>query len=351
MFPIGPLDGFQNTLFDLFQTVDLNGYSLNISLQDGTYDLGATGSVLAGALPGQASAGSVLISGGPGAIITASGGVTIAVLHSGTKVQFDGGLTIQNTGGGDCLRVADNAYVELGFVSWGQAGDTQIDVGITGDAFLFKNYNIVGDSPKHIKVQGCGGIEFYNLTCTAVGARTFSTAFIHAFDYGSAQTANVVYSGTFNGQRYLVESGGSIDPFGGGENYFPGTSAGKNKGGWYDSKFAAPQIGFGPGSGGTVTQLTSKSTAVTINTTNGTITTNNAALGANTVVSFQVNDSFVSATDTITVTQQTGTGGGYGIFVSAVVNGAFQISILNITAGPLSDAIAINFNIMKVQNS
>ena len=50
-------------------------------------------------------------------------------------------------------------------------------------------------------------------------------------------------------------------------------------------------IGYTTGAGAAVTQLTSRSTGVTINANSGTITTNNAALLAETSVSFVVTNS------------------------------------------------------------
>jgi hypothetical protein len=52
------------------------------------------------------------------------------------------------------------------------------------------------------------------------------------------------------------------------------------------SQGATQGIGYATGAGGTVTQATSKSTAVTLNTVTGAITMNNAALAAATIVSF-----------------------------------------------------------------
>ena len=53
----------------------------------------------------------------------------------------------------------------------------------------------------------------------------------------------------------------------------------------------------GPTTGGTVTQATNKSTAVTLNAESGQITMNNAALAAAAEVSFTVNNDKVAATD------------------------------------------------------
>lgn len=107
-------------------------------------------------------------------------------------------------------------------------------------------------------------------------------------------------------------------------------------------------LGYGTGSGGTVTQLTSKSTGVTLHKTNGQIVVNAAALGATTTVAFQVLNNTVAATDNVLLTLQTGgTANAYQIWVRALGAGAFDIAIRNLTGGSLSESITIGFAVIK----
>lgn len=95
---------------------------------------------------------------------------------------------------------------------------------------------------------------------------------------------------------------------------------------------------------GTVTQGTSKSTGVTVNAASGTITMHNASLAAAAEVSFTVTNDKVKATDVPCIAIKSGaTAGAYSISVDAVADGSFQISISNLTAGALGEAIVINF--------
>jgi len=105
-------------------------------------------------------------------------------------------------------------------------------------------------------------------------------------------------------------------------------------------------LGYGTGSGGTVTQATSKSTAVTLNKPTGQITMNAAALGATTSVFFDVNDSLVAATDNVLLTLSNFSALNYTIkcFVAA---GKFTVILKNETAGSLSEAVVFNFAIIK----
>lgn len=107
-------------------------------------------------------------------------------------------------------------------------------------------------------------------------------------------------------------------------------------------------LGYGVGSGGTVTQATSKSTAVTLNKPSGQITMNNASLAAGARASFSVFNALVSASDTVVVNPAYA--GGIGLNYSVVASpasGSFVISLKNESAVSLSDAVVLNFAVLK----
>ena len=109
-------------------------------------------------------------------------------------------------------------------------------------------------------------------------------------------------------------------------------------------------LGYGTGSGGTVTQATSKSTAVTLNKPTGQITLNNSALGANSVAQFSCSNSLCADKDTV-VTSLTSVGGvpslnNYQIN-SYATSGIIYFGIRNTSAGSLSEAVVFNFAIIK----
>lgn len=111
-------------------------------------------------------------------------------------------------------------------------------------------------------------------------------------------------------------------------------------------------FGYGAGVGGAVTQLTSKATGVTLSKICGQITMNNAALAAATTVSFTVTNTTVAATDTIIANIASGgTVGSYTLTVAAVAAGSFQLSLRNESAGSLSEAVVINFAVIKSVNA
>lgn len=107
-------------------------------------------------------------------------------------------------------------------------------------------------------------------------------------------------------------------------------------------------IGYGTGSGGTVTQATSKSTGVTLNKPSGQITTAADALAANTAVSFTLTNDKIAANDIPRIVIKSGaTAGAYVVQVDAVAAGSCSISIRNMTAGSLSETLVLQFNIEK----
>ena len=105
------------------------------------------------------------------------------------------------------------------------------------------------------------------------------------------------------------------------------------------------QIGYTAAAQGTVTQATDKSTAVTLNKPAGRITMNNASLATATNATFTLNNSFISANDTVILTISGGqaTPGSYNVFANALAAGTVSITLRNISGGSLSEAIVINF--------
>ena len=107
------------------------------------------------------------------------------------------------------------------------------------------------------------------------------------------------------------------------------------------------KIGYYAGLGGTVTQATSKSTGVTLDTLCGQITMNNAALAAAAEVTFTITNSTISSTDCVIVNHgSAGTAGAYAVSANSIANGSFAITVSNLSAGSLSEAIVLNFAVV-----
>jgi hypothetical protein len=107
-------------------------------------------------------------------------------------------------------------------------------------------------------------------------------------------------------------------------------------------------LGYGTGSGGTVTQATSKSTAVTLNKPTGQITMDAAALLPATQVGFTLNNSLLTINDIVVLNMDgfSGTSDFYNLWAAPITGGTY-IFVKNISTGSLSEAIRIHFAIIK----
>jgi hypothetical protein len=119
----------------------------------------------------------------------------------------------------------------------------------------------------------------------------------------------------------------------------------------FSTVYATAEIGYAASGQGTVTQITSKSTGVTLNKSAGRITMHDAALAAGAAVSFILTNSTISINDTIIVnvsSNTTGsTAGAYTTYVSYLASGSALITLRNLSAATsYSEAVIINFAIV-----
>jgi len=107
-------------------------------------------------------------------------------------------------------------------------------------------------------------------------------------------------------------------------------------------------IGYTTGAGGTVTQSSNKSTAVTLDKASGQITTNNASIGTGAIVGFTLTNAAIAATDVIALSFASGgSTNSYVGFVDAVAAGSCHIMIQNISGAPIAQAVVINYAVIK----
>ena len=139
-----------------------------------------------------------------------------------------------------------------------------------------------------------------------------------------------------------IISGGTVDntPIGA---TTPSTVAGT-------TVYATTEIGYAAAAQGTVTQATDKSTGVTLNKSAGRITMNGAALAAGAAASFTLTNSTISAADAMIVNVSSGaTAAAYTAYVSSLAAGSAVLTLRNLSAGSLSEAVILNFALIHGQ--
>jgi hypothetical protein len=108
-------------------------------------------------------------------------------------------------------------------------------------------------------------------------------------------------------------------------------------------------FGYVTGTGATVTQITSRVTAVTINNICGTITTDTTILAPGAAAAFPVFNNKVAANDSVIVSIKSGPSSAFTVAnVSATGAGSFNINVIN-TGGAVAEigAIQIKFSIIR----
>lgn len=101
--------------------------------------------------------------------------------------------------------------------------------------------------------------------------------------------------------------------------------------------------------GSSVTQITTRATAVTVNGLSGAITTDTTSLAAGAEAVFVVTNSSVAVGDVVVISARSGQTAGTSVpIVSAVAAGSFDITLTNLNAATAdTGAMIINFAVIK----
>ncbi|MDB5343896.1 MAG: hypothetical protein JWP89_2273 [Schlesneria sp.] len=109
----------------------------------------------------------------------------------------------------------------------------------------------------------------------------------------------------------------------------------------------AAGIGYTTGAGGSVTQATSKTTGVTLNKICGRITTSNSSLLSTQYASFVLTNSAIAATDVLVINHVSGGTVGVYTFNAAAGTGSATVTIRNGSLGTLTEALVLQFVVVK----
>ena len=256
-----------------------------------------------------------------GAYITASVDGAVASNSIPARLNF-ATTSVAATNATNRLSIGPDGYVGIGATPSSAAqlldlrGSNQ---GLTGDAPV-NILRFTDTDTTTVANQPIGKIEFYNSDSgnAAVGAYILSSA-VGASGGGTLRFAAAADAGSAAEICRVADTGFTMT---------------KDTAG----------LGYGTGTGGAVTQATSRTTGVTLNKTNGAITLVSAA-GTATWQSFTVTNSTVAATDVVVLSQKSGTDL-YMMHVTAVAAGSFRISFAT-TGGTTTEQPVFNFAVIK----
>lgn len=286
----------------------------------------------------------------PTLTLTSTGVGTINNMSIGATTASTGAFTTLSATGNTTLGDATTDTVTVnGYMGVGGAAVSSGGIRVTSTALTSNNQHGIISLPTITSGATTSGNGVSGRVSTE--ATAFTVANLHAFYAfdaikGAGSTITNQHGlyivdqtqGTNNyGITSTVTSGANkynIYASGTAQNYFSGNVL----------IFGAGGLGYATGSGGTVTQATSRTTGVTLNKTNGAITLVSAA-GLATFQSFTVTNSTVAATDVVHVTQKSGTDL-YQIFVTATAAGSFRITFAT-TGGITVEQPVFNFAIVK----
>lgn len=299
-------------------------------------------------------------SGGSG--LTPSSACDDIVIDSG----IDAGLTVQS-GAANFSRLAfgtaasptsgrvqyDNAAQALSL--WASNAEA-VRVSTNGNVSIGRTSD--GGAQLLVDRLGSGTIPTLNAGTVAVfaGCSSAGSNSIVSVLAGNTGTSAVYFSDTDTdgtGQVSYDHNTNTMTLRAGGASFLSATSAEATfqsavvANGGFASKFA---LGYTIGAGGTVTQATSKSTAVTINEKySGRITMNGAALAAGAAVSFTFNNTRISEEFTaviVNIRAGAATPGAYIVQAEQIANGNCLITLRNTTAGSLSEAVVLTWALL-----
>jgi hypothetical protein len=119
-----------------------------------------------------------------------------------------------------------------------------------------------------------------------------------------------------------------------------------------DQVLVDSQLGYTSAAQGTITQLTSKSTGVTLNKSAGRVTMAADALAGGSAASFTLTNSFISANDVLVPCVSAGSVAdplAYIVYTSSLGAGSAVVTLRNLSATSRSEAVVVNFAILHCE--
>ena len=328
-----------STSFDLLAstaaTINFAGEATSLNIGD-TGTLNSTTNMMTGVT---ASGSTKTINLGTGGASGSTTTINIGSINNGTvtlngNATVNGSITMAGTGkifSADFTNptVASRAYFKTTTVN-GQTSLLAVPNGTSTDAKIGVVNNSTPTNASRIYL-GTNGSTEVQLVSDAFGSGTYLPIAFY----------------TNSTKQVTISNSGNLTLIGGGSLELSGTGGVSVAGSGSVIISGSGKFGYDTGSGGTVTQGTSRTTGVTINKTNGQITLFSDVTLAATFASFVVTNSTVAASDVVHVSMKSGSADSYIFSVSAVSAGSFKVQIYNVAAVAVAEAPVLNFAVIK----
>ena len=206
---------------------------------------------------------------------------------------------------------------------------------------------------------GAGNVPIFMISPQTTGATegviinpsTYTTVSTGTFRVNQGGGANILEVGNVGGTNFFKVAAGGACTYSApvtviGSHSVTGNITGNSN---ISSTSKTAGIGYAIGSGSTVTQVTSRTTGVTINAITGSITLFSAA-GSATPFTFVVTNSAVTAKDIVFINQQTGTDKYTIQEITALGPGTFNLTLAT-SGGTTTESPVFNFVIIKGQTN
>lgn len=220
----------------IVSNLDLNGFSVTVSVANGTY---TSGLVASGTVVGLGTGNVVSFVGNvgtPSSVIISTTNAHAIMALNGAAISVSGfqlaaGGTVSGAGAAGIFSTTSAS------VNVGSGGSNAMIYGTCAGYHLWAtqtaliagnsmSYTVTGSAQGHVAASGGGSVVFTGPTITVLGTPAFSLAFASAGNLALISITGSAISGAATGVRYSVTSNAVINTGGGGPNVFPGSSVG-----------------------------------------------------------------------------------------------------------------------------